>query len=81
MESPSVYGGADVNIHTTALRWEAEFMQQVLEAQDIPTRVIDLGVSSSLGMGSPVGLQVPLAHRWEALLLLSPIDEELESVD
>ena len=73
MESPSVYGGADVNIHTTALRWEAEFMQQVLEAQDIPTRVIDLGVSSSLGMGSP--------HRWEALLLLSPIDEELESVD
>ncbi|CAD5925679.1 DUF2007 domain-containing protein [Planktothrix agardhii] len=70
-----------ITIHTTALRWEAEFMQQVLEAQDIPTRVIDLGVSSSLGMGSPVGLQVPLAHRWEALLLLSPIDEELESVD
>ncbi|HEY9866245.1 MAG TPA: hypothetical protein V6D21_18890 [Candidatus Obscuribacterales bacterium] len=70
-----------ITIQTTALRWEAELMQQVLEAQDIPTRVIDLGVCSSLGMGSPVGLQVPLAHRWEALLLLSPIDEELESVD
>ncbi|VXD25839.1 conserved hypothetical protein [Planktothrix serta PCC 8927] len=70
-----------ITIKTTALRWEAELMQQVLEAQDIPTRMIDLGVCSSLGMGSPVGLQVPLAHQWTALLLLSPIDEELESVD
>ncbi len=56
-------------------------MQQVLEAQEIPSRIIDLGVCSSLGMGSPVGLQVLPGDQWTALLLLSPIDEELESVD
>lgn len=42
-----------ITIQTTALRWEAELMQQVLEAQDIPTRVIDLGVCSSGGDGQP----------------------------
>ncbi|CAD5926865.1 hypothetical protein PCC9214_01023 [Planktothrix tepida] len=70
-----------ITIKTTALRWEADLMQQVLEAQDIPTRMIDLGVCSSLGMGSPIGLQVLAEHQWAALLLLSPIEEELESVD
>ncbi len=70
-----------ITIKTTALRWEAELMQQVLEAQEIPSRIIDLGVCSSLGMGSPVGLQVLPGDQWTALLLLSPIDEELESVD
>lgn len=70
-----------ITLKTTAVRWEAEFMQQVLEAHEIPTRILDLGVSSYLGMGSPTALQVPPEYQWTALLLLSPIDEELESID
>lgn len=56
-------------------------MQQVLESHEIPTRILDIGMSSYLGMGCPAALQVPPEHQWTALLLLSPIDEELETVD
>ncbi len=61
---------------TTSTRWEAELMQQILAAHQIPTRVIDLGIGSYLGTGSPAALQVRLEDQWTALLLLSPLEEE-----
>lgn len=66
-----------ITLRTTRLRWEAELMQQLLEAHHIPSRILDLGVTSYLGLGSPAALQVRESDRWEALLLLSsPEDEE-----
>ncbi len=51
-------------------------MQQVLAAHQIPSRIIDLGMTSYLGAGSPAALQVQAADQWNALLLLSPVEEE-----
>jgi hypothetical protein len=51
-------------------------MQQLLAAHQIPSRILDLGVSSYLGQGSPAALQVRKEEQWTALLLLSPIEEE-----
>ncbi len=51
-------------------------MQNVLAAHQIPSRIIDLGIASYFGQGSPAALQVLSDDRWAALLLLSPIDEE-----
>jgi hypothetical protein len=68
-----------ITIKTTNVRWEAEFMQQVLAAHQIPSRVLDLGIASYFGAGSPTALQVLSEDRWEALLLLSPIDEAQEN--
>ncbi|MBO0348048.1 DUF2007 domain-containing protein [Phormidium pseudopriestleyi FRX01] len=65
-----------ITVKTTSHRWEAEFMQLVLEAHEIPTRIIDLGIFSYLGTGSPTALQVRPEDRWTALLLLSPPEEE-----
>ncbi len=66
-----------ITIKTTSSRWEAEFMAEILAANEIPNRILDLGVASYyLGMGSPAALQVPLEHRWTALLLLSPREDE-----
>ena len=70
-----------ITLKTTAMRWEAELMQQVLAAHEIPARVINLGAGSYMGMGSPAALQVRSEHQWTALLLLSPIEEEQESAD
>lgn len=64
-----------IAIRTTSTRWEAELIEQVLTAQEIPTRLVDCGVVSYLGMGSPTTVQVSLEHRWSALLLLSEIEE------
>lgn len=64
-----------ITIRTTSTRWEAELMEQLLTAQEIPTRLIDCGVVSYLGMGSPTALQVAPEYRWSALLLLSEIEE------
>lgn len=64
-----------ITLKTTSLRWEAELMQQILEAHDIPARIVDLGASPYFGMGSPAALQVRVSDRWTALLLLSPVDE------
>jgi len=60
------------------MRWEAELMQQILAAQEIPCRIIDLGMVSYMGMGSPAALQVPSQHLWAARLLLSPMEEEAD---
>ncbi|MCT7949365.1 hypothetical protein NG798_06165 [Ancylothrix sp. C2] len=65
-----------ITIRTTSSRWEAEFLGEILSANEIPNRILDLGVASYLGMGSPAALQVPLQHRWTALLLLSPSEAE-----
>ncbi len=51
-------------------------MQQILAAHQIPTRIIDLGIASYMGTGSPAALQVRSSDRWTALLLLSPLEEE-----
>jgi hypothetical protein len=51
-------------------------MQQVLAAHQIPARIVDLGIVSYLGSGSPAALQVRSEDQFAALLLLSPIAEE-----
>lgn len=68
-----------MTLRTTSARWEAELMQQILAAHQIPSRIIDLGMVSYLGAGSPAALQVRPEDRWTALLLLSPPEEEAET--
>ena len=63
-------------IRTTRSRWEAELMQQILAAYDIPSRVVDIGTGVYCGQGSQAALQVRSQDQWTALLLLSPPDEE-----
>lgn len=58
------------------MRWEAELMQQMLEAHNIPTRILDLGIACYLGAASPAALQVPAKDYWNALLILSPVEEQ-----
>ena len=70
-----------ITLRTTAVRWEAELMQQVLAAHGIPTRIVDLGLTSYMGVGSPAALQVDSVDQWAARLLLSPIEEDPESAD
>jgi hypothetical protein len=53
-------------------------MQQILAAHEIPARVVSQGIAPPFGCGVPTSLQVYLQDRWTALLLLSPIDENLE---
>ncbi|PPS39924.1 putative signal transducing protein [Chroococcidiopsis sp. TS-821] len=65
-----------ITLRTTSRRWEAELMCQLLTAHDIPARVVDLGIASYFGSGSPAALQVHAQDRWAALLLLSPIEAE-----
>ncbi|MFB8792637.1 MAG: hypothetical protein U7123_28275 [Potamolinea sp.] len=65
-----------ITLKTTNVRWEAELMQQVLAAHDIPSRVIDTGITSYFGAGTPAALQVRPEDQWTALLLLSYPEEE-----
>lgn len=51
-------------------------MQQMLEAHNIPTRILDLGIACYLGAASPAALQVPAKDYWNALLILSPVEEQ-----
>jgi hypothetical protein len=64
-----------ITLKTTAARWEAELMAQVLRDHQIPARIVDLGSTSYLGAGSPAALQVPVQDQWTAWLLLSPVEE------
>ncbi|KOR34686.1 MULTISPECIES: hypothetical protein [Planktothricoides] len=66
-----------ITIKQTNHRWEAELMQQLLAAHQIPSRILDLGIAPCLGSGSPAALQVRSVDRWTALLLLSPLEDEL----
>ncbi|WP_437175728.1 hypothetical protein [Crocosphaera sp.] len=65
-----------ITIKTTKARWEAELMQQLLAAHNIPSRVLDIGLGIYCGQGSQAALQVCSPDRWTALLLLSPTEEE-----
>ncbi|MBE9189055.1 DUF2007 domain-containing protein [Gloeocapsopsis crepidinum LEGE 06123] len=65
-----------ITLRTTSRRWEAELMCQLLTAHDIPARIVDLGITSYFGSGSPAAVQVQAQDRWAALLLLSPIETE-----
>ena len=65
-----------ITLKTTSARWKADLMQQLLAAHEIPSRVLDLGISAYLRQGSPAALQVHPQDRWSALLLLSPQEEE-----
>jgi hypothetical protein len=65
-----------ITLKTTNTRWKAELMQQILAAHDIPSRILDSGISSYFGAGSPAILQVRSEDQWTALLLLSSPEEE-----
>lgn len=60
-----------ITIKTTTARWEAELMQQLLAAHNIPSRVLDIGLGIYCGQGSQAALQVRRQDQWTALLLLS----------
>ncbi|MBC7970101.1 MAG: hypothetical protein H7Z11_08250 [Verrucomicrobia bacterium] len=70
-----------MTVKTASFRWEAELMQQVLIAHEISARIIDLGVESYMGQGSPAALQVPAEDEQAALLLLSTVDEVSEAFE
>ena len=76
IESDKIISVSWITLKTTNARWEAELMQQILAAHQIPTRIVDLGITSYLGIGSPAALQVRPEDQWTALLLLSPLEEE-----
>lgn len=65
-----------VTLKTTRTQWEAELMQQILAAHDIPARIVSQGLPPHFGSGTPTVLQVQLTDQWTALLLLSPIEEK-----
>lgn len=67
-----------ITIRITGTRWEAEWMQQMLVAHDIPARVVSQGIAAHFGCGVPAALQVRPQDRWTALLLLSPLEENIE---
>jgi hypothetical protein len=70
-----------ITLKTTSSLWEAELMQKILEANEIDSRVIGLGVESYFGTGTPAALQVRSIDQWTALLLLSPREEQLIDED
>lgn len=65
-----------ITLLTTSTRWEAELIEQILIAHDIPVQLIDLGMVAYFGSGSPAAVQVRVKDKWTALLLLSPLEEE-----
>jgi hypothetical protein len=64
-----------ITLKTTKARWEAELMQQILNAYDIPCRVLNIGAGIYCGDGSQAALQVRTKDQWTALLLLSPAED------
>ena len=70
-----IYPVSWITLKTTKARWEAELMQQMLLAHEIPSRVVDVGVGIYCGQGSQAALQVRFQDKWTALLLLSPPEE------
>jgi hypothetical protein len=67
-----------ITLKTTGNQWEADMMQQMLAAHEIPARVIQQGVLPHFGCNTPAALQVRRQDKWTALLLLSPIDDKDE---
>jgi hypothetical protein len=56
-----------ITLKTMPFRWEAELSQQLLESQGIAARLVDLGLSAYLGVGSLTALQVQ-AHSYQSAL-------------
>jgi hypothetical protein len=54
-------------------------MQQILNAYEIPCRVLNVGAGIYCGDGSQAALQVRAKDQWTALLLLSPPEDSQES--
>ena len=65
-----------ITLQTTNARWEADLMQQLLAAYQIPSRVIELGVGVYFGQGSQAALQVHPQDRDTALMIISSPTEE-----
>lgn len=51
-------------------------MQQLLASHEIPSRIVDRGIATYFGAGSPSALEVRSEDRWAALLLLSPVEDD-----
>jgi hypothetical protein len=69
-----------ITLKIIGTRWEAELMQQMLAAHEIPARIVNQS-APHFGCGIPAALQVRSQDQWTALLLLSPIeDPELEGL-
>ncbi|KAF3888334.1 MULTISPECIES: hypothetical protein [Nostocales] len=47
-----------ITLLTTSFHWQAELVQVLQAARNIPTKILDLGVKSYLGAGTPAALQV-----------------------
>ncbi|NJL02110.1 MAG: hypothetical protein HC838_10975 [Spirulinaceae cyanobacterium RM2_2_10] len=69
-----------VTLKTTSARWEAELMQQILASHEIPSRIVNVGASGCFLTGE-AAVQVRPQDRWTALLLLSPVDDEVSESD
>lgn len=54
-------------------------MQQILDAYDIPSRVLNIGAGIYCGDGSQAAIQVRTKDQWTALLLLSPPEDSQEN--
>lgn len=67
-----------ITLKSTKARWEAELMQQILLAYDIPCRVLNIGAGVYCGDGSQAALQVRSRDKWTALLLLSSPEDNPE---
>ncbi|MGA7937751.1 MAG: hypothetical protein WCA35_29655 [Kovacikia sp.] len=68
-----------ITLRTTSFRWEAELLEQILAAHEVPARIVDLGVMPYTGLGSPAALQVLSEDLKTASLLLSPLEEGLST--
>lgn len=67
-----------ITLKTTNTRWEAELMQSLLAAHEIPSRVLDIGLGVYCGQGSQAVLQIRSPDLWTALLLLSEPEVAVE---
>ena len=65
-----------ITIRTTKARWEADLMAQLLDAHDIPSRVLNIGLGIYCGQGSQAALQVRSQDQWTARLFLSPPEDD-----
>ena len=69
-----------ITIKQTGSQWEVELMQQLLSAHGIEAKVVSQGLGAAyLGSGSPSALQVRPQDQWTAMLLLSPVDDPIDS--
>lgn len=56
-------------------------MQQLLEAHQIPARLVDWGIAPYFGSGSLTALQVQTHDQATALALLTPLAEKTDNAE